>query len=168
MLDSPVLTLAAQWLIRLAKRSGFIDRITPAGRTEGRREAFDDLDQARAYFSAKSLFRAFDPDCLEAYLQHGLKSEGEGLRLAFDPAIEMRIYRSIPHTRPASPGKLKVPLAMVRGSDSRIVRAHHAQAVRRMPLGENHSVAGGHMFPLERPADTASLIKGLFDRWSQA
>jgi hypothetical protein len=23
------------------------------------------------------------------------------------------------------------------------------------------------MFPLERPADTASLIKGLFDRWGQ-
>jgi carboxypeptidase C (cathepsin A) len=29
-------------------------------------------------------------------------------------------------------------------------------------------VPGGHMFPLERPTDTASLIKGLFDRWSQA
>jgi carboxypeptidase C (cathepsin A) len=27
-------------------------------------------------------------------------------------------------------------------------------------------VPGGHMFPLERPTDTASLIKGLFDRWS--
>jgi hypothetical protein len=26
---------------------------------------------------------------------------------------------------------------------------------------------GGHMFPLERPTDTASLIKGLFDRWQQ-
>ena len=41
-------------------------------------------------------------------------------------------------------------------------------AVRGMAQGEYHSVPGGHMFPLERPTDTASLIKGLFDRWSQA
>ncbi len=37
MLDSPVLTRADQWLLRTAKRFGFIDRITPAGRTLGRR-----------------------------------------------------------------------------------------------------------------------------------
>ncbi|WP_110972879.1 alpha/beta fold hydrolase [Pseudomonas huaxiensis] len=167
MLDSPVLTLADQWLIRLAKRWGFIDRITPAGRTEGRREAFADLDQARAYFSSKTLFRAFDPECLEAYLRHGLKQEGDGLRLSFDSSIEMSIYRSIPHTRPAHPGQLQVPLAMVRGSHSRIVRPHHAQAVRRMPRGENHSVVGGHMFPLERPDETAQLIRNVFQRWQE-
>ncbi len=40
MLDSPVLTLADRLVIRAAKRFGFIDRITPAGRTLGRREAF--------------------------------------------------------------------------------------------------------------------------------
>jgi pimeloyl-ACP methyl ester carboxylesterase len=47
MLDSPVLTRADQWLLRTAKRLGFIDRITPAGRTLGRREAFKDRDSAR-------------------------------------------------------------------------------------------------------------------------
>ncbi|HCG1023238.1 TPA: alpha/beta hydrolase [Pseudomonas aeruginosa] len=35
MLDSPVLTLADRLVIRAAKRFGFIDRITPAGRTLG-------------------------------------------------------------------------------------------------------------------------------------
>jgi pimeloyl-ACP methyl ester carboxylesterase len=43
MLDSPVLTLADKMVIRAAKRFGFIDRITPAGRTLGRREEFLDL-----------------------------------------------------------------------------------------------------------------------------
>ena len=57
---------------------------------------------------------------------------------------------------------------MVRGSQSRVVRRHHAYAVRSMPRGEFHSLPGGHMFPLERPHDTASLIKGLFDRWQEA
>lgn len=168
MLDSPVLTRADQWLIRAAKRFGFIDRITPAGRTLGRREAFTDRDSARDYFSAKTLFRDFDRDCLEAYLEHGLRTADDGLRLRFDAAIEIGIYRSIPHQSPAPARQLQLPLAMVRGQSSRVVRRHHALAVRRMPQGEYHSVPGGHMFPLERPVDTASLIKGLFDRWSQA
>lgn len=168
MLDSPVLTRVDQWLIRMAKRFGFIDRITPAGRTLGRREAFADRDSARGYFASKTLFRQFDPDCLEAYLEHGLEPAQGSLRLRFDPATEISIYRSIPHTSPAPAHQLRVPLAVVRGDRSRVIRRHHTLAVRSMAQGECHSVSGGHMFPLERPHDTASLIKGLFDRWSQA
>lgn len=167
MLDSPVLTQTERWLLQLAKRWGFIDRITPAGRTLGRREAFTDLDQARAYFASKTLFRGFDPECLEAYLQHGLRQEGESLRLCFDPSTEISIYRNIPHTRPGRAQQLQVPLAMVRGSHSRVVRQYHAREVRRLPLGEYHSLPGGHMFPLERPDDTAQLIRGLLERWQE-
>ncbi|NER61931.1 alpha/beta hydrolase [Pseudomonas sp. MAFF212428] len=165
MLDSPVLTRADEWLIQLAKRLGFIDRITPAGRTLGRREAFADRDSARAYFTGKALFRHFDPECFEAYLEHGLHADGEQLRLRFDPATEISIYRSLPHITPGRSRQFTLPLAMVRGTRSKVVRQHHARAVRNMPQGEYHSVPGGHMFPLERPHDTASLIKGLFDRW---
>lgn len=165
MLDSPVLTLVDQWMIRAAKRFGFIDRITPAGRTLGRREAFADLDAARTYFAGKTLFRGFDPDCFEAYLQHGLQQDGEQLRLSFDPATEISIYRSVPHTSPGRTQQLKVPLAVVRGQRSRVVMRHHAYSVKRMPQGEYLSMPGGHMFPLERPQDTAALLKTLFARW---
>ena len=34
-----------------------------------------------------------------------------------------------------------------------------------MPNGESLSVPGGHMFPLERPQDTARLLKQIFARW---
>lgn len=168
MLDSPVLTRADEWLIQAAKRLGLIDRITPAGRTLGRREAFPDRDSARRYFAGKTLFRHFDPDCLEAYLEHGLEAVGDGLRLRFDPATEISIFRSIPHVSPARPRQLQVPLAMVRGAHSRVIRKHHALAVRGMPRGEYHSLPGGHMFPLERPGETATLIRDLCARWSQA
>ena len=168
MLDSPVLTRVDEWLIQAAKRLGFIDRITPAGRTLGRREAFPDRGSARSYFAGKTLFRDFDPDCLEAYLEHGLEAGDDGLRLRFDPATEISIFRSIPHVSPARPRQLQVPLAMVRGAQSRVIRKHHALAVRGMPRGEYHSLPGGHMFPLERPGETASLIRELFARWSQA
>ncbi|EPL04783.1 alpha/beta fold hydrolase [Pseudomonas sp. CF161] len=165
MLDSPVLTRADQWVIRAAKRFGFIDRLTPAGRTLGRREEFASLESARSYFADKSLFRRFDPECFEAYLQHGLHQVGDRLRLRFDPATEISIYRGVPHTSPGLVRQLQVPLAMVRGRHSRVVMRHHASAVGRMPQGESLSMPGGHMFPLERPQDTAALLKELFSRW---
>ncbi|WP_166367106.1 alpha/beta fold hydrolase [Pseudomonas akapageensis] len=167
MLDSPLLTRTDQWVIRAAKRFGLIDRLTPAGRTLGRREQFADHDAARAYFAGKALFRRFDPECFEAYVQHGLQPEGDTLRLRFDPATEISIYRSVPHISPGRVRQLQVPLALVRGSHSDVVMRHHASVARRLPHGEFHTLPGGHMFPLERPLDTAALIKQLFTRWQQ-
>ncbi len=165
MLDSPVLTLADRLVIRAAKRFGFIDRITPAGRTLGRRETFADQDEARRYFAGKTLFRAFDPDCLDAYVRHALAPRDGALRLTFDPETEISIYRSVPHRSPGRPRQLKVPLAVVRGHHSRVVLPHHARPVKRIPHGEYLTVPGGHMFPLERPVDTATLLRSLFGRW---
>ena len=161
----PVLTRTDQWVIRAAKRFGLIDRLTPAGRTLGRREEFADRETARAYFAGKSLFRSFDPDCFEAYLEHGLQPVDDRLRLSFDPATEIDIYRSVPDTSPGRAFQLQVPLTVVRGRDSRVVMNHHAKAVSRMPNGESLSVPGGHMFPLEQPQDTARLLKQIFARW---
>ena len=136
-----------------------------AGRTLGRREEFADLDAARSYFAGKTLFRGFDPECFDAYLQHGLHQVGDRLRLRFDPATEISIYRGVPHTSPGQVRQLKVPLAVVRGRQSRVVMRHHASGVGRLPMGEMLTMPGGHMFPLERPQGTATLIKNLFSRW---
>ncbi len=90
---------------------------------------------------------------------------GDRLRLRFDPATEISIYRGVPHTSPGQVRQLKVPLAVVRGRQSRVVMRHHASGVGRLPMGEMLTMPGGHMFPLERPQDTATLIKHLFSRW---
>ncbi len=165
MLDSPLLTARDQWVIRAAKRLGLIDRLTPAGRTRGRREVFADLASARAYFSSKALFRQFDGQCLEAYLQHGLRSDEDALRLRFDPATEISIYRSVPHLHPGRLQGLQVPLALVGGAQSRVVMKHHARAAQRLINGEFHRLPGGHMFPLEHPLETAELIRAVIARW---
>lgn len=167
MLDSPLLTVVDRLAIRAAKRFGFIDRLTPAGRSLGRRDRFADHAQARAYFAGKALFRRLDPDCLDDYVRHGLAPAEDGLRLRFDPATEIDIYRSVPHRVPGRPQRLAVPLAMVRGRDSRTVLPHHVRLARRLPRGECLSVPGSHMFPLERPQHTAELLRGLLHRWEE-
>jgi pimeloyl-ACP methyl ester carboxylesterase len=165
MLDSPVLGLADRLLIRAAKRFGFIDRITPAGRTLGRREHFNDPAEAREYFAGKKLFSGFDPDCLEAYVQHALQPDEASLRLLFNPQTEVSIYRSVPHTK-AAQSRLQVPLALLRGAQSNVVLAHHAYLFQRAQRGQLYRVEGGHMFPLQRPQHTAQLVKELLNSWA--
>ena len=167
MLDSPVLTLMDRLAIRAAKRFGFIDLLTPAGRSLGRRNSFDDAEQARRYFAGKTLFRRFDPDCLDDYIRHGLEPAEQGLRLKFDPATEIDIYRSVPHQIPNRPRRLAVPMALVHGLRSRTVLPHHTRLAKRLPRGECLSVPGGHMFPLEHPQHTAELLRGLLQRWEE-
>jgi len=168
MLDSPMPTWLDQAIIWTAKRFGFIDRLTPAGRTLGRRERFSDTEEAREYFVGKPLFRTFDPDCLDAYIEHGMVTSEQGVRLRFDPETEIRIYRSVPHVTPGWPHALKIPLAVVRGEKSGVVLPHHVYLARLMAHGEMHTLPGGHMFPLEHPYETANLLKRLFHRWSES
>lgn len=165
MLDSPMPTWFDQAIIWLAKQCGFIDRITPAGRTLGRREVFASADEARAYFAGRALFNQFDPECLDAYIEHGLIPSEQGLRLRFDPETEIRIYRSMPHITPGWPHALKMPLALVRGESSEVVMRHHLLLTHLISQGERHTLPGGHMFPLERPEETARLLRHLFGRW---
>lgn len=167
MLDSPLLTRIDRLAIHAAKRFGFIDRLTPAGRSLGRRDRFDSPEEARRYFAGKTLFSRFDPDCLDDYIRYGLEPAEQGLRLKFDPATEVDIYRSVPHRVPDKPQRLAVPLAMVRGQHSRTVFPHHARMVRRLPRGECLSMPGGHMFPLERPQHTADMLRDVLNRWEK-
>ena len=165
MLDSPVLSTAERWVVKLAKQCGFIDHLTPARRTAGRRERFENRLQARDYFAGKHLFSRFDPDCLDDYVEHALVPDADGIRLGFDPALEMRIYRSVPDNHTVKPKHQKLPLVLLRGRSSRVVYPFHARQVKRMPFGEFVEVPGGHMFPLEQPQATAQLIDKTLQRW---
>jgi pimeloyl-ACP methyl ester carboxylesterase len=165
LLDSPLLSRAESLMVRLAKRFDLMDRITPAGRTLGRRERFTDRSEAHGYFAGKTLFRHFDPECLDAYVEHALVGSGGELRLRFDPAVEISIYRSAPHALPGQPQALRLPLALVRGRHSRVVMPRHARQVGKLERGEYLTVAGGHMFPLEHPLATAELVHSLLQRW---
>ncbi|MGI0117534.1 alpha/beta fold hydrolase [Zooshikella sp. RANM57] len=156
MLDSPLLTRMDQTVVRLAKRLGFIDRITPAGRTQGRRTNWPDIDQAKAYFASKSLFKYFEPACLHDYLTYGLQENNQGVSLRYDVATELQIYRTIPH-QPLR-AKLTVPTALLFGQHSRVVAHRHRRMITGRYRALVREVPGGHMFPFEHPKETAEQI----------
>ncbi|GAA4648930.1 alpha/beta hydrolase [Kistimonas scapharcae] len=161
MLDAPLLTPLEGGLVRLIKRLGAVDRITPAGRTLGRRSVWCSRKEAIEYFQKKPLFRHFDPECLADYVDHGMEHGEAEVRLGFDPDIEISIYRSIPDRWPRAVKSFPVPTVVVYGDRSDVVMPHMIMAMRLRRHVRVQKVPGGHMFPLEQPEQTAQLITRL-------
>jgi len=160
MLEPPLINGLAGVGFNLLRRLGQADRITPAGRSRGRRDHWPDRDEARAYFQRRSLFRRFHPDCLEDYMDAGLESHGDGFRLVFRPEVEAAIFRTTPGNISRYP-RLAVPGAVVNANES--VDAFH-KAGRRHARRQHmrHEIwPGGHLFPLERPDDSARRVQEL-------
>jgi surfactin synthase thioesterase subunit len=79
------------------------------------------------------------------------------VRLAFDPEIEYRIYRGLPHDLVYYTSRLKLPAGYIGGRDS-----HEA---RRVGLAHTRKffrvrrIDGGHLFPFERPQAAAAAVR---------
>lgn len=168
MLDPPAPFGPSAWMMALAKRFGFIDRVTPAGRTAGRRAHWADREQALAYFRSKGLFKRFDPRCLEDYVDAGTEPAEDGLRLVYQPDREVAIYRNVPHDLMAQPAPVRTPGAVVVGSDSGVTRPGDVRRMARRHHLLISEMEGGHMFPLEHPEAAADhvgrIIEQLLDR----
>jgi pimeloyl-ACP methyl ester carboxylesterase len=165
MLDSPVLTSFEARGLTLVKYLGLIDRVTPAGRTLGRQEEWDSLEATAQYFQGKKLFRAFDARCLKDYVEQGTREAEGGKRiLHFDPQTEIKIYRTIPDNLHKIK-RLKMPSVVIAGKYSDVFKKHHGFKAKRQLGMEVEWVEGGHMFPLENPQLTTTLIKRYVKQW---
>jgi pimeloyl-ACP methyl ester carboxylesterase len=159
VMDSPIPKRWSGTALQMVKRFGLVDRITPAGATRGRRSEWASPEEAIAYFRGKANFRHFDPDCLRDYVTLGMRRHGNAVRLAFDPEIEYRIYRTIPHDLVRDLPALAVPAGFVCGEDSGEMRRPGLVDVRR--YFRVARVPGGHLFPFERPREAAAALGAL-------
>ena len=157
LLDSPILDRWQGTVFGMIKRFGLADRVTPAGATRGRRNEWATAEEAFAHFRNKKVFERFDPDCLRDYVTLGTVAFPRGVRLAFDPAIESRIYRTFPHGLDRELPRLRVPAGFICGRESAeaqriglVTTRRHFRLVR---------IEGGHLFPFERPEAAALAIR---------
>ena len=159
MLDAPIIGPWKGTAFGMVKRLGLADRVTPAGVTRDRRAEWPSRKAALAHFAGKSIFRPFDPDCLADYVRHGTVRSPHGVRLAFDPKIEYEIYRTTPHDIHAYLPRFQVPGGMIVGRSSDVVeRVGLATSRRRFVV---RKLEGGHLFPFERPVETARAVHEL-------
>jgi len=159
ILDSPLMGPRRSLGIWLAKKLGFIDRVTPGGNTLRRRDNWASVDMVQDYFARKPAFARFDPDCLADYARHGTVDNGQGGRqLKFRPQIEHQIYCGLPHDFPRHRGRLAVPTAFIAGTQSDVVRAADIRFMQQHFAMQLHQQQGSHLFPLEHPLQTAATI----------
>lgn len=160
MLDPPAYLGTAALTMRLAKRFGFIDRITPAGKSSNRRSVWPSREVACKTLGRKGLFRAFDPDCLSDYVQAATEPSADGVRLSYLPEVEVEIFRTIPHDL-ARQRRLQVPGAIVCARGSDVIRPRDMRRLAQRHHMTLREVDGGHMFPLERPHAAAEAVLGI-------
>lgn len=160
MMDPPVINGFAAVSFGLMKKLGMADRVTPAGRSAGRRELWESREAVRAGLGRKKFFQAFDPDCFEDYLRFGFTDDaGGGVRLTVPVATEVEIFRNTPHDAWRFRRPLAVPGALLTGASSEFAGTGFAERLARRHRLRHETVAGGHMFPLEKPLETAAAIR---------
>lgn len=158
IMDPPVINGLGALSFGVLKKLGMADHITPAGKSQGRRELWPSRDVARELLGRKKLFRAFDPDCFEDYLRYGLSDCEEGVCLTIPADVEVAIFRTTPHDAWRYRAALNVPGVLLTGADSEFNGTGFAERMARQHRLRHEKVRGGHMFPLENPGLTADAV----------
>lgn len=170
LLDSPVITGWRAHSVRVMKATGLMKRLGPGRISQTRRHEWPSRKAVAEHFGARSVFRRWDPRVLADYVAAGTVRQGGKTVLAFDRAIETHIYNTLPHQL----GTLLArhpphcPVAFLAGTRSAEVRQGGLAATRAL-VGERFEwVEGSHLFPMEKPDETAARVVALLQAMAAA
>lgn len=171
MLDSPVITGWRAHSVQMLKASGLMARVSPGKVSLRRRHSWPSRHEAQAHFGAKSKFARWAPGVLEDYLACGLVERGatdgspEAVALAFDRAVETHIYNTVPHHLGLLLRRhpLRCPAAFIAGTASQEVRQGGLAMAHRLARGRFEWIEGTHLYPMEKPAETARRVLSMLD-----
>lgn len=163
LLDSPVIAGWRAHSVQVVKATGLIKRVSPGKISRRRRQHWPSRDAALQHFAAKSVFARWAPQVLADYIDAGTEPAPEGgVRLRFDRMVETRIYETLPHHLPSVLKRHPphCPVAFIGGTQSVEVRQVGLAATRALTHGRLAWIEGGHLFPMERPEETAAAVLG--------
>jgi pimeloyl-ACP methyl ester carboxylesterase len=175
LLDSPVLGGWRAQALALAKHTQLVGAVSPGKISRARRHQWPSADEALAHFQHKKAFARWDPQVLRDYIEHGTEDadtpKGRQRVLRFDRDIETTIYNTLPHNldRLLRRHPLPCPVAFVGGTESEEMRQVGMTMTRKVvgPHPERlRLIEGSHLFPMEKPLETAQHIAELLQALS--
>ncbi|MDP2408367.1 MAG: alpha/beta hydrolase [Hydrogenophaga sp.] len=169
LLDSPVLGGWRARALELAKRTQLVGSISPGKISRKSRNAWPDAQAAFDHFAHKKAFARWEPQVLRDYIAHATHDEAiaQGTRrvLSFERDVETAIYNTLPHNldRLLRRHPLQAPVAFIGGTESQEMKQVGMAMTHRL-VGKNHPgrllmVEGSHLFPMEKPQETAAAIE---------
>lgn len=160
LLDSPILPPVLSRAVQLAQVTGLGKRFSPGAVSRRRREHWPDADAAYQHFARKPAFARWAPGVLRDYIDAGTLPTGDGLRLKFKREVETAIYDALANHlgRLLKREPLTCPMAFIAGTESTEVRQVGLKATKRLAAGRLSWLPGSHLFPFERPAETADEV----------
>lgn len=169
LLDSPVLGGWRARTVELVKRTQLVGSISPGKISRKRRDSWPDADSAWEHFAHKKAFARWEPQVLRDYIAHGTHEAGDGPAgrrvLSFRREVETAIYNTLPHNldRLLRRHPLQCPVGFIGGTESLEMKQVGMSMTHRL-VGRNHPerllmVEGSHLFPMEKPQETAAAIE---------
>lgn len=162
VLLDPVFLARRIYLLKQMTPHRFREHLVPLARiSRKRRDEWASVDEARVHLREKRVFARIPESVFEDMLQAMLLQMADGkVSLVFPRKWESRIYTTV-----TSPWKalerISLPLQIIRGAESdtispaiwqRITSGHTKGQFDQIP-------DAGHLFPLEKPAETAALVQ---------
>ena len=172
LLDSPLLGGWRARTLELAKRTQLVGSISPGKISQRRRNSWSDAKTALAHFTGKTAFAKWEPQVLQDFIDHGTADVNGKRTLCFDRDVETRIYNTLPHNldRLLRRHPLQCPVGFIGGTHS-IEMKQVGMHMTKKVIGAGHPeriamVEGSHLFPMERPLETAASIERVLQSMS--
>lgn len=160
MIDSPAIMGWRAHSLQVVKATGLIRRVSPGRVSRRRRHEWPSREAVQQHFAAKHAFARWDPRVLADYVASGFEEAGGRTVLAFRREVETHIYDTLPHHLNAVLRRhpLRCPVAFLAGTQSVEVRQGGLEASRALAKERFAWIEGSHLFPMERPDETAAAV----------
>jgi pimeloyl-ACP methyl ester carboxylesterase len=163
MLDSPVVAGWRAHSLQVLKHTGLVKKVGPGKVSQRRRHQWPDRDAVYAHFKPKTAFARWDDRVLRDYVQAGFDEVDGHIELGFRREVETHIYNTLPHhlgtlLRRHPP---RCPVAFIAGTQSAEMRQGGAEASRALAGERFVWTEGPHLYPMERPEETADRVLAL-------
>jgi len=161
LIDSPIVTGWRAHSVHVMKLGGLFKRVSPGRVSAGRRYRWPSAKAAYEHFVAKPAFARWAPGVLQDYIACGMVPAAEGgVTLAFRREVETHIYNTLPHHmgRVLNRHPPRCPVAFIGGTRSAEIRQAGLAATRALAQDRLSWIDGSHLFPMERPLETAQAV----------
>ncbi len=161
MIDPVILPARYLMTLRFLSLLGQRSRVPIAKLARRRKKSFTDRQEALERFSSgRGMFKNWEDDYIESYLDYALVERDGAFVLKCDPEIEAQFFESVPANIYSYARHIQCPVLAIRceTSDTFVYEAEK-RLVKKMPHCKVATIVGsGHFIPMEKPAECAGVI----------